>query len=277
MAKEQKTQVNVPAPFIIGGILLVVVFALLVMNPFYTVAAGERAVVLEFGKPQPAAVSEGLHFRVPIYQSIVKMDIKTQKYEADLTAASKDLQTVSTKIAINYRVNSESVVEVYKTIGLDYSVKVIQPIEQEANKAITAQYTAEELVTRREEVKNKMQELLTERLAPRGIKVEGMSIIDFDFSPSFNAAIELKVTAEQNALAAKNKLEQVKFEADQRIAQATAEAEAIKIQAQAIQSQGGANYVQLKWVEKWSGVMPVTLMNTGGSTGTLISIPATQG
>ncbi len=275
MVKEQKTQVNIPAPVIFGGVIVVAILAILLANPFYTVAAGERAIVLEFGKPQPVAMSEGLHFRIPIYQSIVKTDIKTQKYEADLSAASKDLQTVSTKIAINYRVSSDSVVELYKTVGVDYSIKVIQPIEQEANKAITALYTAEELITKREEVKSKMKDLLTERLTPRGIVVEEMSIVNFDFSASFNEAIEKKVTAEQNALAAKNKLEQVKYEADQRITQATAEAEAIKIQAQAIQSQGGANYVQLKWVEKWNGAQPVTLMNTGGSTGTLISIPVT--
>jgi len=202
------------------------------------------------------------------------MTVQTQKYEADLSAASKDLQTVSTKIAINYRVNDASVVELYRTVGVDYSVKVIQPLEQEANKAITAEFTAEELITKREEVKNRMKSLLVERLAPRGIIVEELSIVNFDFSESFNAAIENKVTMQQNALAAQNKLEQVKFEAEQRVAQATAEAEAIKIQASAIQAQGGANYVQLKWVEKWNGVQPVTMMTTGANTGMLINIPA---
>jgi len=253
--------------------LILVVLLLFGASPFYMVSAGERAVVLTWGNPSMTAVSEGLHFKIPMVQTVHIMDIKTQKYEADATAASKDLQTVTAKIVTNYHLVGETVPRIYKEIGVDYASRVIQPMEQEVTKATTAKFTAEELITKREEVRQEIKTILKERLAERGIIVEEVSIVNFEFSPSFNAAIENKVTALQNALAAQNKLEQVKFEAQQRVAQATAEAEAIKIQASAIQAQGGANYVQLKWVEKWNGAQPVTLMNTGGNTGTLISIP----
>jgi regulator of protease activity HflC (stomatin/prohibitin superfamily) len=245
---------------------------LLILNPFYTVSAGERAIVLEWGKPQDVAMTEGLHFKIPLYQSIVKTDIRTQKYEADLSAASKDLQTVSTKIAINYRLNSESVVSMYKSVGLDYAIKIIQPTEQEVNKAATAQYTAEELVTKREEVREKMKLLLLEKLSARGIIVEEINIVDFDFSPSFNAAIEAKVTAEQEALTQKNKLEQIKYEADQRVAQAEGEAKAIKAQAEAIKAQGGSEYIALQWIKQWDGKLP-TMMLDGDSSTMMVQLP----
>ena len=256
---DEDTKFN-PAKLIFLLILLVIVLALM-LSSFYTISAGERGVLLTFGKLDETAKGEGLHFKIPIVQSIIKMDIKTQKYEADLSAASRDLQTVSTKIAINYHLVPEMTTDIFQSIGINYAEKVIYPLEQETNKAITSQFTAEQLITNREEVRQKMKDSLAEKLFPRGIVVEEISIINFDFSPSFNQAIEAKVTAEQNALAAKNKLEQVKYEAEQRIAQATAEAEAIRIQAQAITSQGGKDYVQLKAIERWNGIMPQV---TGG-------------
>ena len=103
---------------------------------------------------------------------------------------------------------------------------------------------------------------MSSKLTPLGIKTEAVNIVNFDFSPSFNQAIEAKVTAEQNALAAKNKLEQIKYEADQNVARSEGEAKAIAIQAQAIQVQGGAAYIQLKALEKWDGKLP-TIMGAG--------------
>jgi len=242
--------------------LLSIVILVVLFGTFYTVQAGERGVLLTFGKPSDVAIGEGLHFKIPIAQKVVKMDVKTQKYEADLTAASQDLQDVNTKIAINYHLVPERVPEVYRSIGILYAEKVIYPLEQEANKATTAQFTAEQLITRRDAVREQMKTALIEKLAPRGIIVEDVSIVNFAFSSSFSSAIEAKVTAEQNALAAKNKLEQIKYEAEQRITTATAEAEAIKIQTQAINAQGGKDYVQLKAIEQWDGKLPTY---TGGA------------
>ena len=250
-----------------GGTLIVVCFIALVLlgvllDCAYTVNAGERAILLTFGNPNMIPNSEGLHFKAPLIQSVVIMDIKTQKYEADLAAASKDLQDVATKIALNYHLDEGRVPEIYKSIGINYADKVIMPIEQETNKAITAQYTAEELITKREEVRTKMRDALIEKLVSRGIIIEEMSIINFKFSDSFTTAIENKVTAEQNALGAKNKLEQVKFEAQQRVSEAQGKADAMRIEIQALQT--NPQILQLRAIEKWNGNLPL-VTGTGGT------------
>ncbi len=257
--RKGNTQVSLAR---IGFVLLLVCIGLGAIGSCYTVPAGHRAVVLTFGKPDMTAKGEGLHAKIPFVQARIIMDVQTQKYSAKADAASTDLQVVTTEVAINYRLQPESVPAVYKEMGLDYSETVIQPTVQECVKACTAQYKAEELITKREVVKERIDAVLKERLAARYITVEAVSITHFDFSGSFNAAIEAKVTAEQTALAAKNKLEQVKYEADQAVTKAKGEAEAIRIQAEAIQSQGGKDYVQLKAVEKWDGKMPTY---TGGA------------
>ena len=230
---------------------------------FYQISAGERGVILTWGQVSPIAVTEGLHIKWPIAQEVIKVDIKTQKYEYESSAASSDLQIVTAKIATNYRLEGSVVPELYKTIGLDYAMRVIVPSEQESVKAVTSKYTAEQLITRREEVRSEIKQLLHDKLIGRGIIVEEISIVNFDFSKSFNDAIEGKVTASQLALQAENKLKQVEFERDQRIAQATGEAEAIRIQAQSINSQGGASYVELQRIAKWNGQLPNIMMGSG--------------
>jgi regulator of protease activity HflC (stomatin/prohibitin superfamily) len=234
----------------------IVVIAVVMSGVFYTIEAGQRGVLLTFGKPDIEAKIEGLHFKIPLIQAVVKMNVKTQKYAADADASSKDLQMVSTQIAVNYHILPEKMPTIYKELGLSYSDNVIQPAVQEVVKASTAQFRAEELITKRETAKDNILVMLKERLQPRGIVVEDISITHFEFSKTFNEAIEAKVTAEQMALAAKNKLEQVKYEASQSIEKAKGEAEAIKIQAQAIQTQGGKDYVQLQAVLKWDGKLP---------------------
>lgn len=252
----------------VAGLILSVVFVILLIILFgsiYIINAGERGVLLTWGNPSQIPITEGIHVKIPIAQKIIKMNIQTQKYEADLTAASSDLQDVNTKIAINYHLDSASVPTIYQTIGVDFASKVIFPLEQESNKAATARYTAVELITKREQVRTEMENILRDKLAPRGIIVESISIVNFAFSPSFTQAIEAKVTAEQNALAAKNKLEQVKYEAEQRVTQAKGEAESIAIQAQAINSQGGKDYVQLQAISKWDGKMPSVMLGSGST------------
>lgn len=248
--------------WIIRGILIllaVVVF----FGSFETIGAGERGVVLRLGAVQ-RVMTEGLNFKLPLFESVKTLDVKTQKEGAQSTAASKDLQTITAEVALNYHLQPEAVTRLWQSVGSDYKGRIIDPAIQEAVKSATAKFTAEELITKRPAVKEEIKLALTERLAKEFIVVDEFSIVNFDFSPSFNTAIEAKVTAEQNALAAKNKLEQVKFEAEQRVATATAEAEAIRIQAQAITQQGGAEYVNLKAVEKWNGVLPTYMM--GNST-----------
>ena len=251
-SKTVSLHVGKVAVFGILGLLLVISL----FSSIYTVKAGERAVLLTFGKPDMTPKTEGLHFKIPFVQEAVHIDVRTQKYEAKASAASKDLQTVSTEVTLNYFLTPERSAEVYKNIGVAYQDKVIQPAVQEVVKASTAQYTAEELITKRPEVKEKIDGGLRERLSKIGIVVQDVLITNFDFSSSFNAAIEAKVTAEQNALAAKNKLEQIKYEAEQTVTTAKGQAEAIKIQTEAINKQGGKDYVQLQAINKWNGQMP---------------------
>lgn len=258
---DDETKRSIIGWSIFGIIILFLI--IIIFGTFYTIPAGYRGVVLTFGKPSATSTGEGINFKIPLIQSVVKMDTRTQKYEAELTAASSDLQDVNTKLAINYHLNSESVIELYRTIGTNYAEKIIYPLEQESNKAATAQFTAVELITKREQVRGSMENILREKLAPRGIIVESISIVDFKFSPSFSQAIENKVTAEQNALAAKNKLEQIKYEAEQRVAQAQGESDAIRAQISAIAAQGGANYLQMLWIQKWDG--KVSVVNGGNS------------
>lgn len=241
---------------IILHLVTVIIGLIIIFGSFVTVDAGYRGIKTRFGSIV-GVLDTGLNFKMPFIESVVRMNVQTQKEQTNTEAASSDLQNVSAVIAINYNVQPDKVGELYAKIGEDYKARIIDPAIQESVKAATAKHTAEELVTKRSLVRDEIKQSLSERLIKENLIVTEVSIVNFDFSKSFNQAIEAKVTAEQNALAAKNKLEQVKFEAEQRITQAKGEAEAIRIQAQAITQQGGAEYVRLKSVEKWNGILPV--------------------
>ena len=253
-----------------GVILLIAVIFFIIVNPLVSIGAGERGIVLTWGAPSGQVMQPGLNWRTPVAQSVVQVDVQTQKIETPVNAASKDLQSVSATVALNYHLDPLKLIELYQKIGLDFENRIIAPTIQEAVKASTAKFTAEELITKRSEVKEQTRMIINERLAKDHIIVEDLSIVNFDFSESFNNAIEAKVTAEQDALGAKNKLEQVKFEAQQQIETAKANAEAIKIQASAVNAQGGADYVKLQWILKWNGQQPNYMM---GNSVPLIQIP----
>lgn len=240
--------------WITGGVIGLVVLILL-LGSIGTISTGKVGIKTRFGGVV-GTLQQGLYFKTPLIDHVHSMDIQTQKEQATAQAASKDLQTVSAVVAVNYNVVSSKAADLYTRVGTDYSARVIDPAIQEVVKATTARYTAEELITKRPEVTEGIQTSLAEKLAQNDILVTSVSIVNFDFSKTFNEAIEAKVTAEQNALAAKNKLDQVKYEADQRVAQAKGEAEAIRIQSQAIESQGGQNYVQLQAIKQWDGHLP---------------------
>ena len=237
------------------GILgVAVIVVLLLGNPLGTVGAGERGILLRFNAVTGTIYDEGLFFRWPLIERVIIVDTKIQKEQADATAASKDLQTVHSDVAVNFHVGADRVASIYQEVGIDYKQRLIDPTLQEAVKAITAKFTAEELITRREAVRDDIKALLKEKLEPRGIMVDEFNIVDFGFSPSFNSAIEAKVTAEQQALAAKNKLEQIKFEADQRIAEARGKSEAMRVESEALRT--NPQILELRALEKWNGVLP---------------------
>ena len=241
---------------LIIGIILVV---LLLFKPWVQIGAGERGIVLNFGAVQNKVLSEGMHFRMPIMQKVIKMDVKVQKTQTDASSASSDLQDVTLSVALNYHIIPDKANLIYQTIGVEFKERIIDPAIQEVTKAVSAKYSAEELITKRPAVSTAMKEALTERLMASNIAVDAVSIVTFSFSKVFMDAIEAKQTAEQHALKAKRDLDRIKIEAEQKVTAATAEAEALRLQKMNI----SADLIELrkieanlKAIEKWNGVLP---------------------
>lgn len=232
----------------------------LFVSSFTTVSSGEKAVVLHWGAYEGKTLEPGLHWLNPVSESAVLMDTTIVKEQATAAAATKDQQSVTAEIAVNYRLDSAKAGEVYVDLKTDAADRVVRPSIQEAVKAATAKYTAEELITKRGQVSDDISTNISTKLAERNLLVVGVNIVNLSFSDTFDASIEAKVKAEQDALAAKNKLEQTKYEAEQQIVAAKAQAESIRIQAEAIQSQGGADYVQLQAIAKWNGQLPTSFI-----------------
>ncbi len=219
---------------------VVVILASLILGMFTTIPAGSRGVVIRFSAVTGRILDEGLQTKLPFLDSVVTMSIQTQKYEVPSSAVTNDLQDVSTTIALNWKLNPSMAAEVYRTLGLDFINRIAAPAVQETIKQITAQFNAEDLILRREEVRNAIFEELSIRLAERGIITELLSVTNFTFSSTFTAAIEAKVAAEQAVLEAQNKLERVKVEAQQREEEARGEAN-----ARIAQAEGEAEYISL--------------------------------
>jgi len=240
-------------------VLIFAFFIFLILNPIVIISAGERGVVLKWGAVQDVILDEGIHWITPIQKDVEDIDVTILKEEKAASAASKDLQIVSTKVAVNYHLDPLKVNWIYQNLRHEASQRVVGPSIEESIKKTTARYTAEELVIKREVVKEDLRTTIATLLLRNHIIVDDVYMTDFDFSPEFNKAIEAKVTAEQNALMAKNVLSQRRYEAQQVVVAAKAEAEKIQIQAKAIQQQGGKDYVQLKAIEKWDGKLPVQM------------------
>lgn len=240
-------------------VVVIIVLILLFFRPYVQIGAGERGVVLNFGAVQNRVLDEGLHVRIPIMQTVINMDVKVQKSESEAAAASSDLQDVSSKVALNFHIIPDKANIVYQTIGKAYKERIIDPAVQEVVKAVTAKYTAEELITKRPAVSDAMKAALTERLLINNIAVDAFSIVGFSFSKGFMEAIEAKQTAEQLALKARRDLDRIKIEAQQKITAAQAEAESLRVQRANISS----DLIELRRVEanlraidKWNGILP---------------------
>jgi len=252
-----------------GVVVVAVLLVLLLLNPFVKIDAGERGVVLNFGAVQDEVLGEGLHLRIPIMQKIMKMDVKIQKSETRAEAASKDLQDIKSVIALNYHVIPEKANWVYQNIGVAFKERVIDPTVQEAVKAVTARYTAVQLIGDRENVSTAIKDALSQKLADYHLSVDGFSVIDFSFSKKFTDAIEAKQEAEQFALKAARDLDRIKIEAEQKITQAKAEAESLRLQKGQITTE----MIELRKIEamreaiaKWNGTVPNVLLSGGGAT-----------
>ena len=278
---RSRSLVRVVVPIIIG----IIIVSIIAVSSIRMVDAGNRGVLVKFGNVDTDnSLDEGIHFVVPFRDSVVQLEVRTQKIVESATSASKDLQDVSTQVALNYHINPDRAQVLYQQLGPDYSNRVILPAIQESVKQVTARFNAEELITNRETVKNQIEEQITARLAPYNIVVDALSITEFAFSQQFTTAVEAKVEAQQRALQAQNELRRIQIEAQQNEAQAIGEqkanvarAEGIK-QANVLQAEGEAqaitlideqlrnNPTYLEWLKatKWDGVLPLV---TGGGAG----------
>ena len=242
------------------GIPVALILLILALGSFATVPTGHRGVVTSFGKVTGRVLDEGLHVKAPFVETINNINVQIEKVETNAKSSSKDLQSVQALIALNYRIDATQVASLFQNVGKDYVSKIIAPVIEESVKSGMALFTAEELITKRTEVKDTIETKMTVTLAAQGIEVVELNIVDFNFSASFDNAIEAKVTAEQDALAAKNKLEQIKFEAQQDIESSKGRAEAIRIEASALRN--NPDVLELRAIEKWNGVLPRV---TGGA------------
>jgi len=249
-----------PSGRLLVGAIVFLVFLVLgfVLWPGVVVPPGNRGVVVLFGSVQDKVLEPGFNWVNPM-SHVRDMNVQIQKASIKGDAASKDLQHVSTTLTVNFALNPKLVAQLYSGVGLDYEARLLDGTAQDAFKGVTAQYTAEELITKREAVRLGIREALATKVAhlsSGAIVVDDVFITNFDFSKEFNDAIEAKQSASQKAQKAQQDLIRIKVEAEQRIAQADAEAKAIKIQAEAIVSTGGAAYVNLQAINKWNGQLP---------------------
>lgn len=269
----------------VGTVIFLVLLAVVALGGlfgFESVTAGYVGIPNTFGKITDQEKPSGLHWVGP-FTDLVPFSTQVQRVNYQASAASADLQTVSAEVAVNYRVAGDKASDMYQNVGTNFHDVLIPPVVQEAVKATTAKYTAEALVTNREKVKQDISEYISASLARSNIIVTEVSITNFDFSPTFNAAIEAKVTAEQQSLQAKNELVKIQIEQEQKIARATADAESVRLNADAQayslrvvreELEKSKNLIQYKQIEKWNGQLPTFV--TSGNTDFLMSIDQTQ-
>lgn len=264
MDETNKVPTGVKLGLYVGGSILLIML-LVAIAPFKQVEAGERVVVTHLGKVD-RVLENGFHWINPFTEDTHTYDVQKQIYSVTAEAASSDLQNVSTEVAVNFRLNDKTIAELYASLGDNYETKILVPSVQEAVKSATSKYTAEQLITKREIVKDDIQKALINGVNKKAndlVVVEDISITNFKFSAGFDRAIESKVTAEQEALKAKNELEKVKFEAEQKVAQAQAEAQSIRLQSDAANNPRFVELkqleVQLEFAKKWNGQLPTNL------------------
>ena len=284
MSKYQSPKVNVnfnAAKAVLGAVVILIIIGVVATASVKIVDSGHRGVLLHWDAVDLTnpPLEEGLHFVTPFQDDVVNIEVRTLKYANDARSASKDLQTVETTVTVNYHPDKEAVHRLYKNLGLDYENRVIQPAIEETVKQVTANYNAEELITKRPLVKSDIEFSIRERLSQFDIVTEVISITDFEFSALFASAIESKVEAEQKALKAENDLRRIEVEARQReanaiglananIAEAKGEAEAIAIINQALAE--NPNYLEWLKTQAWDGQLPL-VVGEGGTP--FISIP----
>jgi regulator of protease activity HflC (stomatin/prohibitin superfamily) len=246
-------------------------------NTAVIVDAGHVGVVTRFGAVTGSIFEQGLNYKIPFAESVWIADVRTQKEQVDAAAASRDLQEVKSTIALNYHLDARQAAAVYRQLGPQYKTRIVDPAIQEAFKFTTAQFTAEELITQREIVKQRAREFLRERLGTFNVLVDELNIVSFEFAKSFNDAIEAKQVAAQRVQQSLNEQQRAKVEADTKVITAQGDASAVltrakaAAEAQSLQRQTLSDiYVQFLAVDKWDGKMPAV---TGGGATPFINLP----
>lgn len=244
----------------LAGLIVGAIIALIfIFGSFRTVKAGYTGIVTRFGKVVRTTDS-GLILKWPIIEKVIKMDTRTQKEEMDASAATKDMQDVNAKIAVNYSITKETALEIYNQLGTDYKDNIIIPAASESFKAGISQYTAESLITNRAEAKENILQALKTRLEEYGITITDLNIVDLNFSDAFNQAIEAKAVAQQQVETAKQELERAKIDAEKKKAEAEGEAAAQRAQQETLTEL----MVKKMWIEKWNGQLPTTMTDDAG-------------
>jgi regulator of protease activity HflC (stomatin/prohibitin superfamily) len=252
---------------IILPVLIAVIIIFIVLSSLVIVPSGNTGVVITMGKVSERGLSEGLHFKAPVVQNVVNISNKIQKTEVEANSTSNDLQSISSSVAVNFHITADSSPAIYRNIGETYSDTILQPAIQEAVKSVTAQYSAEELITKRSAVGNEIADLLSQKVGDYGIIIDKFNIVNFDFSAEFNEAIEQKQVAEQNKLRAQTEKQQKIIEAEAAASEKTiaakAEADATKIKSEAeakankiINASLNGNLLKYRQIEKWDGKYP---------------------
>jgi regulator of protease activity HflC (stomatin/prohibitin superfamily) len=238
--------------------VVIVVFALIAMS-VYVIPAGSVGVVTRFSAINRVA-DPGIGMKIPLVDAVHLMSVRTQKDEVSASAMSENLQVVTSTIAINYHLDGQYAITVYQNIGTNYADIIIAPALQNTFKSVTAKFTAEELITNREQVRLEAENELTARLAPYHIVVENFNIVNFDFSPEFQAAIEAKQVAQQAVETSKQKLAQAQIDAQTVVTAAQGQADAQK----AMKDTGSLTpeYLQYLFLSKWDGVLPTVMTDT---------------
>lgn len=268
---------------VVIAVILVAAAAVTVLGSVVVIPAGHTGVKVTLGSVSDQVLQEGLNFKIPFVQTVKRIDNRIVKLEVTTQAFSRDLQTISSVLAVNYRIGKDMSYSVYKNVGMNYESVLVVPAINEGLKAVVAQYTASELVSDRSEVSIMLAQELNTKLNPAGIFVEDINIIDWDFSDEFIAAIEAKQVAEQNLIKTKTEQEQAvviaEAEAKKQViaAEAAAQSAIIEAEAQAkkitteAQAQAEANkllsesldqeLIEYEKINKWDGQLPMVQGN----------------
>lgn len=243
--------------WLVCGILSVL--TLVILTPVAVVGSGQRGVVTHFGKVQEEVLDEGIHLVVPVLTSVHKISVRVQKTETESEAASKDMQKVTTKIALNWHINPTTVNKLYQTVGGEDEIvqQIINPAVSEVLKAATAKLTAEEILTRRIELKQNIDDSLKNRLSTYNVMVDDVSLVDLHFTKEFDHAVESKQIAEQKAKEAEYDAVRASKEAMSEVNRAKGQAEAQKLLRQNLTPE----ILQQRAIEKWNGAFPQVMGN----------------